>query len=355
MKASIKHPVVRIVVIYILVGGIWIVVSDRVVRQFSASVEQAATLETIKGLGFVALTSILIFLLLWREFSARQRVEDDLRELNMGLESRIAERTRDLEDANRRLVELAKAQQRVIRDVSHALKTPLTSVNLRLELLERAPVERAPQYIAGIKEQAQVINAMVNSLLDLSRIEAEVDAPMEAVDLNATVETSIESHIGLAHDKGLALDFSPTRPLPQVAGRSEHLMTLVDNLLSNAIKYTDAGGISVRTVYSVEHDEAAVIVADTGSGIEPAEFPNLFKRFYRTSAAKESAVTGSGLGLGIVREIVDQHNGRVEVESTPGEGSTFTVWLPVMSEAGDNKGVLQDGGGGAVSNPILLS
>ena len=259
-----------------------------------------------------------------------ESLRDDVRRYADELEQRVAERTRELAAANERLKELDRLKSKFVSDVSHDLRTPVANLTLYLDLLAHGKPEKQVAYIATLKQQAARLADLIEDILDLSRLERETETAVFApVDLNAVVDQVIIAHRPRAETAGLTLTFEPDTNLPPVNGERSQLSRVVANLVANAVNYTPSGQVRVST--RLEEKKACVEVQDTGIGIQPEDLPHLFERFYRGQRASQSNIPGSGLGLGIVKEIVELHAGTVEVESRAGEGSTFRVWLPVIS------------------------
>ena len=225
-----------------------------------------------------------------------------------------------------RLGEALRLQRRFVADAAHELRTPLTAVRLQAQLAQQArtPAEREAaltQLLAGVDRAAH----LVQQLLDMARLAPEAGsrapAPVALDDLARTVVIAFSSQADAAEiDLGLGASV-PVR----VLGQPDALRVLLDNLVDNALRYTPAGGR-----VDVEVGEAAgwarLTVADNGPGIPPAERERVFDRFYRLSGTD---VPGSGLGLAIVREIVQQHGGRVRLLDSAGGGLTVQVDLPL--------------------------
>jgi PAS domain S-box-containing protein len=265
------------------------------------------------------------------DITDRKQAEDAVRALNADLERRVADRTRDLAGANARLQELDRLKSKFVSDVSHDLRTPLATLQLHLGLLERGEPEKRGSHVAALRAQVHQLIDLVEDILDLSRLEREEEtAEFEAVDLNAVAERVVTANQARAKAAGLDLVFQPEANLPPVQGVHDLLSRLVANLTTNAIHYTSAGHVQVRTFR--EDGYVRLQVSDTGIGIDPDELPHVFERFYRGRRARKSDVPGTGLGLGIVREIAELHGGSVRVESTVGEGSAFTVEFPCEAE-----------------------
>ncbi|HET7087919.1 MAG TPA: ATP-binding protein [Anaerolineae bacterium] len=245
------------------------------------------------------------------------------------LEQRVAERTRELAEANTRLTELDRLKSKFVSDVSHELRTPIMNLTMHLDLLERGKPDKHEHYIAVLKAQAARLGRLVESILDLSRLEQGAAHPaFESLNFNALVEQVIGAQRLRAEALGLALIFEPCAHTPAVRGVFDQLAQVVTNLVSNAISYTPSGEVRVSTCCDVERGPVCLQVEDSGIGIDPEDLPYLFDRFYRGRRAAHSDIPGSGLGLAIVKEIVESHDGQIEVESQVGRGSRFLVWLP---------------------------
>lgn len=218
-----------------------------------------------------------------------------------------------------------------IHTVSHDLRSPLTSIMGYVELLERVgPLNNQQRdFVRRVQASAKDITYLVNELLDLGRVEAGFDTHMDRVQLEDILRYTIENVRKQAEDKSLALVNQVNGEIPPVMGNPIRLRQVVDNLVSNAVKYTPNGG-SVTTRLHPEGDQVVFSVSDTGVGIPVADQPHIFEKFYRASNTPKGA-PGTGLGLAIVKSIVDTHDGRIWVESAPGEGTTFYVVLPVYN------------------------
>lgn len=216
---------------------------------------------------------------------------------------------------------------------AHELKTPLTALLGNAQLLQRRTAQspvigaREQRNLEVVVQQAQRLNALVSALLDLSRLETgQLSIRKEPIDLCALVRRAVETTAGNLDGRTLELS-CPPEPL-MVNGDGLRLEQVFQNLIHNAVKYSSPPSpISVEV--SPREATVAVSVRDQGIGVPRAALPHLFQRFFRASNATDSSVSGVGIGLYVVREIVAQHGGAVEVVSAEGEGSTFTVILPV--------------------------
>lgn len=214
--------------------------------------------------------------------------------------------------------------------LAHELRTPLAVLRGEMELaLLRSGSELEWRTSAASQiEEIDKLTRMVNQLLTLARAESgEIPLARDGVDLGVLAATVTEQLEPVAQAKDLNLHCVVHHAVT-VTGDSGWLERLLLNLLDNAIKYTPSGG-DIRVGVLRENAHARVDVSDTGAGIPADAVPHLFERFYRVDPARSSIVEGAGLGLSLAKWIVDRHEGRIEVRSEPGKGSTFTIWLPV--------------------------
>lgn len=248
------------------------------------------------------------------------------------MEQRVAERTRELTEANARLQELDQLKSRFVSDVSHELRTPVTNLSMYVHLLDRGNPEKRETYIEVLKTQAARLKTLVEEILDLSRLElAHSQVVFSPVDLGQIVQQVVTAHRPRAEDAGLDLTVDVADDLPPVNGEMNQLWRVITNLVANALNYTITGYVAVTVAGDDDRQTVILRVADSGIGIEPDDFPHLFDRFYRGSQVRQLDIPGTGLGLGIAREIVQLHGGTITVESTVGEGSTFEVSLPAIT------------------------
>ncbi|HET7676685.1 MAG TPA: HAMP domain-containing sensor histidine kinase [Candidatus Limnocylindrales bacterium] len=220
-----------------------------------------------------------------------------------------------------------------LADVSHELRTPIAALRTFNELLQEGSVDEATrhEFLESSRQQIERLDWLATNLLELSKLDSGLIAlDLRPDDLRAVVESALQQAEATAERKDVSLSADlPTEPLRQ-RHDPQRLGQVLANLIGNAIKFTPAGG-RVEVRLRPTEDGAELAVADTGVGIEPAELPHVFERFYRGSGANELRATGSGLGLSIVRSIVEMHGGRVTIESAPGRGTTVHVLLPRAS------------------------
>jgi two-component system, OmpR family, sensor histidine kinase SenX3 len=226
-----------------------------------------------------------------------------------------------------------KIRRDFVANVSHELKTPATSLRLLAESLEEIIDEdpiQARLFAAQLKKETERFSQLINDLLDLTRLESQerVENPV-SVDVRSVLMTVLARMRRVARKKNITLQWKRFGRAAQytVRGDETQLTSMFTNLVDNAVKYTPPGG-RVEVTGGFEGSEIVIRVSDTGIGIPEGKLPRIFERFYRVDKARSKETGGTGLGLSIVKHIAENHGGRVTVESTLGEGSDFTVYLP---------------------------
>ncbi len=264
-----------------------------------------------------------------------------------------------LREANRELETLDQAKADLVANVSHELKTPLTALRGYLELLvegELGPLsEDALRAVEVCTRNVTRLNVRIEELVMLSKLEKEtgVELPTDSVDIGALLEGVVETLRLRIASKDLTCTLNLATDTEHVEGVPEQIERVFLNLLDNAVKFTPRGGqIRIASEPLVRDDRSGVLVrvADTGLGIPHSERLRIFDRFYQVDPSARRRHGGMGLGLSLVRSIVEAHRGAVWVESAPEHGSTFFVWLPRQPDD-DSSGhhyILRRGGSGTL-------
>jgi len=222
-------------------------------------------------------------------------------------------------------------------DASHELRTPLTILRGEVEIGLRGDrtAEEYREILISNLEEVERMSRIVSDLLLLSKADiGQESLAAESVDLHALVRELTGQFTVLAEQKKITLE-SRLEPVPAVVGDCLRLRQMAANLLVNAIRYTPPGGSITVRLHQQEAGGVALVVEDTGIGIPAEDLPRIFDRFYRVDKARSRQEGGSGLGLSIVKWIVDAHQGTIEVTSEPGIGTTFTVVLPTAAAPQD--------------------
>ena len=245
-------------------------------------------------------------------------------------ENTLARQASELSAQNEQLRELDRLKDEFIAAVSHELRTPLTSIIGYIELLEDEGVDgpNTGRFAEVIGRNAEQLLRLVGDLLFLSRMRSgKLALELQSIDLAEIAAEAVAEVRPDAQLKHIDLVLS-LAPVPLFAADPGRIGQLLGSLLSNAVKFTGIGG-RVEITTGVTDGQAVLTVADTGMGIPAAELDRIFERFYRTEPATRRVIPGTGLGLAIATAIADAHHGAITVESAEGQGSTFTVRLPL--------------------------
>jgi len=266
--------------------------------------------------------------------ASRQMPSADAQSVPVRGPHEVQELTRTFNEMKNRVQTGQKSQREFVANVSHELKTPLTSVQgfaqALLDGTAGTPVEQK-QAAQVIFDESGRMHRMVLDLLDLARLDAgTLDLQSTPVDLAALLNSIAEKFAPQARFGNVDIRVEASA-LPAITGDGDRLAQVFTNLVDNALKFTPVGGTVILRLASTG-SAAQVEVADGGTGISPETLPHIFDRFYQADPSRPGGRKhGAGLGLTIVKEIVEAHGGKISVRSEPGTGSTFTVNLPLTT------------------------
>lgn len=253
---------------------------------------------------------------------------------NLILRAEINRATKELRDVNQRLINADKAKDEFISVASHEIRTPIAALEGYLSMLnnQKLKAQEVSEVSKRSYESVERLSALVKDLLDVSRLEQKrIKINKQPTRLERLIEQTIEGFQLQAQDRGIYLKFQKAeRLLPEVNVDPERISEVLNNLIGNAMKFTEEGGITISL--NQKDNKALLSVADTGIGIPKESFPHLFKKFYQAEAASSALSNqrgGTGLGLYIVKNIIELHEGNVEIESAKGKGTTFKITLPI--------------------------
>jgi signal transduction histidine kinase/CheY-like chemotaxis protein len=268
-----------------------------------------------------------------------------LHEANTQLEDRVAQRTRALMQANRRLsaqwLRLQRAngfKNEILGTVAHDLKNPLGVILGRTEMLTElisagSPKENITAQVDHIRDATKRLTSMVDHLINDAMADAfDITIRREPVDLSALVTDVAEANRPSAINKQQVITVSAPDHRDLTMCDADRMREAIDNLVSNAIKYSPLGG-KIGMLVTSDPDYIRISISDEGAGLSPEDLDRLFGRFQRLSAKPTAGESSTGLGLSIVKRIIDMHGGEVNAESPgPGQGATFTILLPATTE-----------------------
>jgi signal transduction histidine kinase len=257
------------------------------------------------------------------DFSQRVNIKDkgEFGELAQTFNSMVG----DLERAE-------KLRQNMVADIAHELRTPLSNIQGYLEALRDGVIKPDAKTIRSLHEEASLLSQLVNDLQELNLAEAgELKLARQTEDIGDLVRQAVAAVEAQAKAKGLllAVDLPDKLPLVNIDGR--RIGEVLRNLLENALAHTGQGG-SITVTGKQMDNWVEVSVTDTGEGIPAKELPNIFERFYRVDKSRTRATGGSGLGLTIVKRLVEAHGGQIEVQSKLGKGSRFAFTIPIAGQ-----------------------
>lgn len=228
-------------------------------------------------------------------------------------------------------------ERRLTTDVAHELRTPLMAIQATVEAMVDGVYEADEERLVTVNSEIQRLSRLVNALLKLSRLENRAE-PMkeEVVNVGDLIAGIIATHEMFVSDSGLTLEYD-AQPDVMVVGDADMIRQATANLISNAVRYTPEGGhinVSVRKGDIM----ASIAVKDTGIGLSKEEARMVFSRFWRADAGRNRESGGLGVGLAVVKEIVDRHGGWVQVEGEKGKGACFTIHIPLYDEDAQKRG-----------------
>jgi signal transduction histidine kinase len=288
---------------------------------------------------------------------AEQEARANLELLNRELERRVEERTAELQRVNEELAQANNAKDVFFATLSHELRTPLTPILGWTKLLstESADAGLLRQGLEAIERNARLQTRLIDDLLDISRIVSDkLHFENEPTDMRNVIEAAVETVRNKASERGVVLSVRlPDEPLIAM-GSPLRLQQVIWNLLSNAIKFTgDGGRVNVQADY--DEDEMRVVVTDTGQGIAPEFLPHVFDPFRQADGSTTRQHGGLGLGLAIVRKLVELHGGWARAESDgAGLGARFTIALPLTAIEEKERQQQSEAQGISLPQPVLI-
>lgn len=258
------------------------------------------------------------------------REGDYSHKVKMGGHDELTVLGNEFNDLVERLQISEQKRRNFVSDASHELKTPLASIKLLSDSILQNDMDAVTvkEFVGDIGNEADRLNRMTQKLLSLTRIESQEDSDCEIVYIAPTVDRVIRMLTGIAENNGITMQTDIIQD-SSILIIEDDLYQIIFNLVENGIKYNTPGGTLTVTLYR-EEENAVIAVKDTGVGIPEESVGHVFERFYRVDKARARKTGGSGLGLSIVRNMVERNGGQISLESKVGEGSLFTLRFPVF-------------------------
>ncbi len=343
-SSTTKYATANIVVDNQIIGSvrIWVYGSDTLMRQpdqeFRNNSYQAMMFATVVS---IVLASCIGFLFARNLVAPVNRITKTARVIKEGdLSARTGLRGEDeIARLGETFDEMAESmekdrelERRLTTDVAHELRTPLMAIQSTVEAMVDGVFDADEERLGTVNSEVQRLSRLVDALLKLSRLENRANAmKQEIVDVGELISSIVSTHEAFVADSGLTLEYEAEAGV-RVLGDADMIRQATANLISNAVRYTPEGGhIAVR----VKRGDlmASIAVQDTGIGLSPEEAKMVFSRFWRADEGRNRASGGLGIGLSVVKEIVDRHGGWVQVEGQKGQGACFTIHIPLYDEA----------------------
>jgi len=322
LSMSVSYPL-RVTLIYAFFGGIWILGSDQLAAWLFPNSRLLIQASTYKGWFFVAVTASLLYLEINREYRNIER-------MNAELENRVEARTRELRKAQEQLIQQERVSVlgQLAGGVAHELRNPLGVISNAvyfLKLILPDASEKVHEYLDILTEESQTASKLAADLLNYSNIQTGDRYPVATLEL---VGQTLDHHPAPA---GVTVQLDIPPDLPPAYVDTRQIVQVLDNLVLNAYQamLSPAGMISGgKLTISARRkgDMLAIAIQDTGEGIQPENFSRLFEPLFTTKPK------GIGLGLAVSKKLIEANGGKIELESEPGRGSTFMVYLPIKVE-----------------------
>lgn len=295
------------------------------------------------GLLAVAIALLLTFILSRRILAPVKALSSAAREFGKGNFSRrvdfknkgeVGELARSFNSMAENLEHAERLRRNMVADVAHELRTPLSNLRGYLEAVNDGVIKPDENIIRSLDEETSTLSRLIDDLQELSLADAgELKLITGPEDVSRLIKETVNTLQAKAAAKGLTISADLPGGLPEVNIDSHRIRQVLHNLLENAVAHTGQRG-RITVTARQQNNQVYISVADTGEGVPAEDLPMIFERFYRLDKSRARSTGGSGLGLTIARRLVEAHDGTIDVESQPGQGSTFTFTLPVSKKTG---------------------
>jgi two-component system OmpR family sensor kinase/two-component system sensor histidine kinase BaeS len=307
------------------------------INQFRRSVSMSVLISGgIAGVIALLMGSLLFFQVtrpMRRLSQAAQNIAaGDLSQRVPTFDDEVGQMARSFNTMAESLQRMEQQRQNMVADIAHELRTPLSVIQGNVEAMLDGVLPASPEELESIHQETVLLNRLISDLRTLSLAEAgQLALDKQPLDLGQVVTRVAEKYRLRAEEQSVALSVQVAQNLPQISADVGRVEQVLVNLTENALRYgaSDAGGRVTLGARAVP-DGVEAWVSDTGPGIAPEELPHVFERFWRSEKSRNRQTGGSGIGLALVKQLIEAHGGRVSVESTPGQGTAFRVVLPIM-------------------------
>lgn len=260
-----------------------------------------------------------------------------LQAANRTLERRVQERTAELQRALERVSELSQLKANFISNISHELRTPLTHIKGYIELLvteSLGPITAEQKHALQVSQQSSVrLEGLIDDLIMVSLASrGELSINLDDMDIRRIANLAVKSYLGRAQDRGITLRAAIDEDVPFVQGDSQKIAWALSQLIDNAVKFTSREGSVTVGVRREGENLVVVSVTDTGIGIAPDRMEEIFEPFHQLDGSSTRRHGGTGLGLSLVRQIIEAHGSMIDVQSVEGGGATFKFPLLAVAE-----------------------
>jgi signal transduction histidine kinase len=303
---------------------------------FSDEINQLLLMGALAAVGISLILGVIFSRTLTRQLGEISKAADDIAKgkLNQKVEIKSKDEIGQLAEAfnqmSANLERSGELRRQMTADIAHELRTPLSIILGRAEPLAEGTLLPSREVLQVIHEETMRVNRLVEDLRTLSLSDAgELSLEVRPVTLCQLLGDVKKVHMALAEAKGAALKVECPDQLPSIKADPDRIRQVLGNLVSNAIRYSPEGGSIILSAMEVEQG-VVIRVSDNGPGIAEEDLPHVFDRFYRGDKSRQRDKGGSGLGLAIAKSLVYLHGGDIRVNSQPGAGTTFTVWLPIF-------------------------
>jgi signal transduction histidine kinase len=307
--------------------------------------EMALIHDAPRAAAVTAITDVTVMELRKDEFN---RVLQHSSSISMAMVRQISNRLREndamaIEDLRMRANELARAYQKLaeqdfarrefLTNISHEIRTPLTAASGYLQLLQKGivPAENMQSTVETIQRNVQQITSLVNDILFMQEMDL-ILPKFQSVDTEAILNNVVQKYLVQTNNSKIELHYKPVPGLPPVSGDPKSLERALTAIIDNAVKFSPFGGI-INVSIAKEGNQIVIVIEDHGIGIEPEQLSTIFDRYSHVDKNDTQLFNGLGIGLAITKQVIEQHHGKLEVESVHGKGTTFTIRLNMMRVA----------------------